>query len=137
MHPASDDYPKAMDSPSRKELCGRAIEGLKARLMEAAVKAIDLSFLRAGCQPVPAGHRIQIYVASNFPNFDINRNTGDPTGHDRGLARNLIHHDAERPDYVELPLEEVGELIDCSTGQSHRRVRFRTAQARNSRRRTE
>ncbi len=52
-----------------------------------------------------AGHRIQIYVtSSNFPNFDVNRNTGDPAGHASRRARNTLHHDAVHPSYVELPL---------------------------------
>ena len=117
MHPASDDYPQGYGFPvSEGIMRARYREGFeKPRLMERG-ESYRLEFpLEPAANRFLAGHRIQIYVASsNFPNFDINRNTGDPTGHDSRLARNLIHHDAERPSHVELPLEEVGELIDCA-----------------------
>ena len=55
-----------------------------------------------------ANHRIQVYIcSSNFPNFDINRNTGDPTSHEVRIARNTNHHDAAHPSSVELPIDEV------------------------------
>jgi len=55
-----------------------------------------------------ANHRIQIYIcSSNFPNFDINRNTGDPTSHRVRTARNTIHHDVSHPSSIELPIQRL------------------------------
>ena len=53
-----------------------------------------------------AGHRLRVDIcSSNFPNFDINPNTGDP--HDRRprIATNTVHHDAVHPSYIELPVD--------------------------------
>jgi putative CocE/NonD family hydrolase len=51
------------------------------------------------------GHRIRVDIcSSNFPNFDINRNTGDPEGREWRIARNRVYHVAEYPSYIELPL---------------------------------
>ena len=49
-------------------------------------------------------HCGDVICSSNFPNFDINRNTGQP--HDRGwrTANNTVHHDAEHPSYIELDI---------------------------------
>ena len=52
-----------------------------------------------------AGHRIRIEVSSsNFPRFDRNLNTGG-NNHDESegrVARNAVHHSAERPSSVTL-----------------------------------
>jgi hypothetical protein len=53
------------------------------------------------------GHRIRIDVSSsNFPRFDLNPNTGEPLNEQRrwAAATNTVHHDAERPSHVLLPL---------------------------------
>ncbi len=54
-----------------------------------------------------AGHRIQVLVSSSsFPRFDVNPNTGEPLGrhtHSR-VANNTIHHSAEHPSCIMLPL---------------------------------
>ena len=55
-----------------------------------------------------AGHRIRLEVSSsNFPRFDPNPNTGEPLGrHTRMVpAENVIHHSAERPSALLLPLQ--------------------------------
>jgi len=54
-----------------------------------------------------ARHRIRIDVSSsNYPRFDINPNTGEPLGLSTGMreAVNAVHHDAEHPSYVVLPV---------------------------------
>ncbi len=54
-----------------------------------------------------AGHRIRLYVSSsNFPRFDRNLNTGEPTlGSTRMVkARQKIYHDAAHPSAIELPV---------------------------------
>ena len=53
------------------------------------------------------GHRIRVDIASsNFPRFDVNPNTGEPLGLHRGstVAENTIHHSAEHPSHVVLPI---------------------------------
>ncbi len=53
------------------------------------------------------GHRIRIHVSSsNFPRFDRNLNTGAPLGEtsDFVVATQTIHHDAEHPSHIELPV---------------------------------
>jgi putative CocE/NonD family hydrolase len=53
------------------------------------------------------GHRIRVDIASsNFPRFDVNPNTGEPLGRHRRtrIAENTIHHDADRPSHVILPI---------------------------------
>jgi hypothetical protein len=58
-----------------------------------------------------AGHRIRIEVSSsNFPRFTRNLNTGgnnyDET---EGIpARNTIHHSADHPSQIKLPIIERG-----------------------------
>ena len=50
-------------------------------------------------------HRIRLDVSSsNFPRFDVNPNTGEPLGtsRSRNVARNLVHHAAERPSHLAL-----------------------------------
>jgi len=55
------------------------------------------------------GHRIRLDIcSSNFPNFDINRNTGDPHSRKSRIARNAIHHDTARPSCIALPMDSVG-----------------------------
>jgi putative CocE/NonD family hydrolase len=56
-----------------------------------------------------AGHRIRLEVSSsNFPRFDRNTNTGgviaDETAADFIVATNRVHHDANRPSYLMLPI---------------------------------
>jgi len=55
------------------------------------------------------GHRIRVDISSsNFPRFDVNPNTGGPLGEAGGIAvaNNTIHHDADRPSHIVLPLIE-------------------------------
>ena len=52
-----------------------------------------------------AGHRIRIKIcSSNFPVFDINRNTGDPIDRRWRCAANTVWHDAVRASCVVLPV---------------------------------
>ena len=54
-----------------------------------------------------AGHRIRLEISSsNYPRFDVNPNTGEPLGrHTRMVpAENRVHHDAERPSTLFLPV---------------------------------
>lgn len=52
-----------------------------------------------------AGHRIRVHVtSSSFPRWDRNLNTGDQRAPRVEVAHQCVHHDAERPSYVELPV---------------------------------
>jgi uncharacterized protein len=53
------------------------------------------------------GHRIRVDVSSsNFPRFDVNPNTGGTLGETGGMvaANNTVHHDADRPSHLVLPV---------------------------------
>ena len=53
------------------------------------------------------GHRIRVDLSSsNFPRFDVNPNTGEPLNGNRlrQPAVNTIHHDAEHPSHIALPV---------------------------------
>jgi uncharacterized protein len=54
-----------------------------------------------------AGHRIRLDISSsNYPRFDVNPNTGDPLWASpvTRVCINTVHHDAEHPSHVTLPL---------------------------------
>lgn len=53
------------------------------------------------------GHRIRVDISSsNFPRFDVNPNTGEPLNDNRRVvtAVNTMHHDAEHPSHIVLPV---------------------------------
>jgi putative CocE/NonD family hydrolase len=54
-----------------------------------------------------AGHRIRVHVtSSHFPQFARNLNTGEPlgTGEAMSVAEQTIHHSADRPSHILLPV---------------------------------
>jgi putative CocE/NonD family hydrolase len=53
------------------------------------------------------GHRIRVDISSsNFPRFDLNPNTGEPLNQHRRrvVAVNTVHHDADHPSHIFLPV---------------------------------
>ena len=59
-------------------------------------------------------HRIRLDVSSsNFPRFDVNPNTGEQLGRNRGWRKawNTVYHDRQRPSHLRLPVvgSEPGE----------------------------
>jgi len=53
------------------------------------------------------GHRIRVEVtSSNFPKFARNLNTGGPNETESSpvVAENAVHHSADAPSYIELPV---------------------------------
>jgi putative CocE/NonD family hydrolase len=53
------------------------------------------------------GHQLRLHISSsNFPRFDINRNTGGPLGLEQvsQAAVQTVFHDADRPSHVVLPI---------------------------------
>jgi uncharacterized protein len=52
-----------------------------------------------------AGHRLRVHVtSSNFPRWDRNLNTGNQRDPRIATARQRVHHDANRPSWIELPV---------------------------------
>lgn len=106
-YPASDDSPGGYGFPVTEGI-------LRARFRESFAKPVPMKSgevyrLEFPLEPTAnvfrAGHRIRIYVcSSNFPNFDINPNTGDPNDRTPRVARNSVHHDADHPSAIILPL---------------------------------
>ena len=107
VHPPGKDYARGYGFPvSEGILRARYREGFdKPALMKPGQKYCLKFPLEPAANRFLAGHRIQIYVAgSNFPNFDINRNTGDPNSHEFRTASNTVYHDSEHPSQIELPI---------------------------------
>lgn len=108
-----DVYPPSKDYPEGYAM--GVCEGLlRMRYRESDV---ELKLMEPGvvyeveieCFPVAnlfaTGHRIRLDVASsNFPRYEINRNTGDPRSPERRIAHNSIHHDTLRPSCILLPV---------------------------------
>jgi len=113
VYPPNEDYPNGYGFPvSEGILRARYRNGFEKPVL---MKPGEIYLIEFPLQPVAnrfaAGHRIQIYVcSSNFPNFDINRNTGDPNDRRERIAKNTVYHDAQHPSAIILPL--------CRTDQS-------------------
>ncbi|NQT17110.1 MAG: CocE/NonD family hydrolase [Planctomycetes bacterium] len=112
MQPPSDDYPHGYAFPASEGI-------LRARYRESWEKPTlmnsgEIYPIEIALQPCVnrflAGHRIRLDVySSSFPNFDINRNTGDPNDRTCRIANNTIHHDASHPSHIMLPLSSGDE----------------------------
>lgn len=110
VYPPSADYPHGFamnltDSILRlRYRNGRSAEPLKpGGVYECAMPLYPTANL------FRAGHRIRLDVSSsNFPRFDVNPNTGEPlwTSTVSRVAVNAVHHDADHPSRVTLPLIE-------------------------------
>jgi putative CocE/NonD family hydrolase len=107
LYPASGDYPRGFALP----VCDGVI---RARYRDgfaapALMKPGQVYRLEIPLEPTAnlfkAGHRIRVDVcSSNFPSFDINRNTGDPHGRRWRVAENTVWHDAKHPSSIILPI---------------------------------
>ncbi len=112
-----DVYPPGADWPhgfamnvSDSILRLRYRNGGQAELLEPG-RVYEVSFpLYPTANVFAAGHRIRLDVSSsNYPRFDVNPNTGEAlwaSGVTR-VALNTIHHDADHPSRITLPLLEV------------------------------
>jgi putative CocE/NonD family hydrolase len=109
VHPRSKDYPHGYGFPvSEGILRARYRESLERPVLmkPGEVYRIELP-LEPTANRFKAGHRIQVYVtSSNFPNFDVNRNTADPNDKTPRIAHNTVHHDAAHPSSIELPIAD-------------------------------
>ena len=108
VHPPSDDYPSGYSFPVSEGI-------LRARYRNSFSRPEPMEAGEAYCLEFPlepaanlfrSGHRIRVEIcSSNFPNFDINRNTGDPHSRESRVAENTIHHDSARPSSIVLPID--------------------------------
>ena len=109
VYPASTDWPGGFDLNIADGICrARFRESLtEEKLMEPG-KVYPLTVrLYPTSNVFKKGHRIRVDISSsNFPRFDVNPNTGEPLGgHRRSVkAINMIHHDAEHPSQIVLPV---------------------------------
>ncbi len=109
VYPASEDYPGGFDLN-----IGDGIR--RARYRNSLVKEEPLTpgeICKVTVKLYPTsnvfkkGHRIRVDVSSsNFPRFDVNPNSGEPLNNHRRTipAVNTIHHSAEHPSRIVLPL---------------------------------
>ena len=70
------------------------------------VRKVTIDLIATG-NHFAAGHRIRVDISSsNFPFFDANPNTGETMGHHTHTqtALNRVHHTAQRPSRILLPL---------------------------------
>ena len=107
VYPPTKDYVRGYGFPvSEGILRARYRESLENPVLMKPGERYRLEFpLEPTANRFKAGHRIQIYIcSSNFPNFDINRNTSDPSSRESRVASNTVYHDAARPSSIELPI---------------------------------
>jgi putative CocE/NonD family hydrolase len=57
-----------------------------------------------------AGHRLQLYIcSSNFPDYDVNPNTGNYANRAPIVATNSVFHEAAYPSFIELEILPEGD----------------------------
>jgi len=106
-HPPSADYPTGYALP--------VAEGIvRARYRESYEKPTLLKpgkiyKVKISIEPTAnlfkVRHRIRVDItSSNFPNFDINRNTGDPHSGTWRIANNTVYHEAIHASRIMLPV---------------------------------
>jgi putative CocE/NonD family hydrolase len=109
VHPPNKDYPSGFALPLTDGI-------LRARYRKgfarpAPLKAGEVYPLEFPLEPTAnrfrAGHRIRVDVcSSNFPSYDINRNTGDPSDRRWRTAENTVWHGPAQPSAILLPVAE-------------------------------
>lgn len=110
VHPASKDWPGGFDLNITDGICrARFRDSLtQEKLMEPG-KIYPLTIrLYPTSNVFKKGHRIRVDISSsNFPRFDVNPNTGEPLQQHRRMrsAMNTVHHDAEHPSHIVLPVK--------------------------------
>jgi len=98
-----------MDAPYRcRYRNGRAPE--KIAMMEPGKPTLLRIPLGGIANTFEAGHKLAVHVtSSNAPRFEVNRNTGEPIGvtdQEPRIANNTIHHGADHPSAIVLPVVE-------------------------------
>jgi uncharacterized protein len=106
VYPFNDDYPHGFAFPVTDGVTRARYRDSfsKPALMKSGqVYRLEIP-LEPSANLFKAGHRIRVDItSSNFPSFDINRNTGNPNDRRWRIAQNTIWHDAEHPSRIILP----------------------------------
>ena len=114
VYPPSPDFPGGFDLNIGDGIVrARFRESLEVeKLMEPGTVYPFTVKLYPSSNVFKKGHRIRVDVSSsNFPRFDLNPNTGEPLNDHRRMetAVNTVHHDAEHPSHILLPVIPAGE----------------------------
>jgi putative CocE/NonD family hydrolase len=114
VYPSSPDFPGGFDLNIGDGIVrARFRESLETeKLMEPGTVYPFTVKLYPSSNVFKKGHRIRVDVSSsNFPRFDLNPNTGEPLNEHRRVetAVNTVHHDAEHPSHILLPVIPAGE----------------------------
>jgi putative CocE/NonD family hydrolase len=107
VHPPSLDYPAGFALPLTDGVIrARYRESFSTPSLLKPGQVYRLEFpLEPSANRFQAGHRIRVDVcSSNFPSYDINRNTGDPNDRRWRLAENTVWHGAKHPSAILLPI---------------------------------
>jgi putative CocE/NonD family hydrolase len=109
VYPASTDWPGGFDLNIGDGIVrARFRDSLKEEKLMEPGKVYPFTIkLYPSSNVFKKGHRIRVDIASsNFPRFDVNPNTGEPLAQNRRtvIATNTLHHDAEHPSHIILPL---------------------------------
>ncbi|WP_281195382.1 CocE/NonD family hydrolase [Halorubrum sp. F4] len=108
-HPASEEFPSGFALNLTDSICRGRYRNYRTEpdlLDPGEVYEFELELYPTANLFKP-GHRIRLDVSSsNYPRYDVNHNTGGDLYGDREYetATNTIHHDADRPTHVELPI---------------------------------
>src|SRR5690606_7639540 len=112
VYPPSADWPGGFDLNIGDGIVrGRFRETLKTETLMTPGEVYEFTIkLYPTSNVFKKGHRIRVDISSsNFPRFDINPNSGEPLNRQRlsYVANQTIHHDAERPSRIILPIVPV------------------------------
>jgi putative CocE/NonD family hydrolase len=107
VHPPSSDFPTGFALPiTDGVLRARYRDSFSTPALMKPGEVYRLEFpLEPSANRFKAGHRIRVDIcSSNFPSYDINRNTGDPNDRHFRIARNTVWHAVKHPSAIVLPI---------------------------------
>ncbi|MCZ6892385.1 MAG: CocE/NonD family hydrolase [Chloroflexi bacterium] len=111
LYPPSEDYPEGFALNISDSIFRMRYRDSweKPEMMRAGEVYLATITLYPTSNLFARGHRIRLDISSsNFPRFDVNPNTGEPLGQNTRtqVALNTVHHSAERPSHIVLPVVE-------------------------------
>ena len=107
IYPSSQDYPSGYGFPvSEGHLRARYRDGFeKSTLMERDKRYCLRFSLEPTANLFKARHRIQVLIfSSNFPMYDVNRNTEELDSGESRIALNQVFHQADHASFIQLPV---------------------------------
>ena len=107
VYPSSPDYPTGYAFPvSEGILRARYRDSWEFPTLMESGKLYQIEIqVEPAANLFKANHRIRLDIySSNFPNLDINRNTGDSNSSEWRIAENTVYHEAEHASYIVLPI---------------------------------